>query len=100
MRKVILSAVAVAALAAGTVQQAEARYDRNGWLAGGVVAGALLGGALLAAPRPAYSAPPAYYPAAPYYVEPQPYYNCRIVQRRVWDPYIGQWIIREQEVCR
>ncbi len=104
MRKVILTAVAVAALAAGTVQQAEARYDRNGWLAGGVVAGALLGGALLAAPRaqaaPVYSAPPAYYPGTPYYAEPEPYYNCRLVQRRVWDPYMGQWIIRQHEVCR
>lgn len=26
-------------------------------------------------------------------------YWCEIVRRRVWDPYIGRWVIMEREVC-
>jgi hypothetical protein len=101
MRKVFLATALVATLGVASMPQAEARYDRNGWLIGGLAAGALLGGAMMAQPArpaPVYSAPPAYYPA-PVYVEPEPYYRCRVVNRRIWDPYLGSWVVQQREVC-
>ena len=46
MRKVLLATALVATLGVASMPQAEARYDRNGWLIGGLAAGALLGGAV------------------------------------------------------
>ena len=103
MRKVLLATALVASLGMAVMPQAEARYDRNGWLIGGLAAGALIGGAMMSQPSqaaPVYAAPPpAYYPA-PVYVEPEPYYRCRVVNRRVWDPYLGSWVIQQREMCR
>lgn len=74
------------------VQQAEARYYRNGWLAAGVVGGALVGGALLA---PRVYGQPVYGPGPVYVEEP----TCYRVRERVWDDYRGRWVRVTRRVC-
>ena len=100
MRKFLLATTLVATVGLAVMPQAEARYDRNGWLIGGLAAGALIGGAMMAQPAPVYAAPRPVYSPAPVYVEPEPYYRCHVVNRRVWDPYLGSWVMHQREVCR
>ena len=67
MRKITIALGLVSALVVGMANPAEARYNRNGYMWGGLAAGALVGGLLLSQPSqaaPMYAAP-----------QPQPYYD-------------------------
>jgi hypothetical protein len=91
----IASAIAAAAMVAGSlVSPAPARAE-NGQIAagvvGGLIGGALLGGALAARPAPR---PPVYYAPEPVYVD-EPV--CRLVRERYWDGY--DWRFRRVQVC-
>ena len=95
MRKSIRAFVlAAATLAVVSTSFAPANATHKvGHVVGAFAAGALIGG-LLAQPRPVYGQP-VYVQPAPVYVQPV----CRWQNTRIWDPYIGAYVIRRQRVC-
>jgi hypothetical protein len=74
----------------------------------GVGVGTLLGLGIANATRPAYGAPvyaqprPVYVQPAPVYVQPQQVYvqpTCSWQKVQIWDPYLGHYVWRKQQVC-
>ena len=86
IRTFAIAAGSAAMLAAVAAPAPANATHKVGHVVGAFAAGALLGG-LLAQPRPVYG--------APVYVQPV----CRWQNTRIWDPYIGAYVIRRQRVC-
>ena len=83
MRKSLLATLMVAGLVAGMSSPAEARYNRNGYLWGGLAAGALVGGLLLSQPSQ----------AAPVYVSPPPQQYYEPYPRRYYGEYCRNAVV-------
>ena len=98
IKKVLASALVLAAVVGASTGVAEARYGRNGAFAAGaaagVIGGALLGGALS---QPSY-AEPVYVEPQPVYVEPEPV--CYWRKQRVPNSYDAGWHWERIQVCR
>lgn len=92
-------ATAVAAMALTSFQ---GQASAGGKEAGAFLGGLLLGGAL-GAQRPVYAQPaPVYVQPRPVYVQPQPVYvqpRCTWQNVQVYDPYVGAYVYRRQQVC-
>ncbi|MFZ1814426.1 MAG: hypothetical protein WBO55_19605 [Rhizobiaceae bacterium] len=82
---------------AGAILAAAAMPAAAGNNAGAAFLGGLIVGGVLSANQP-----PIYAPAPVYQVAPQPVYQpqCWYKNRQVQDPYTGQWVWRQVQVCR
>lgn len=90
----LAATAAVAMMLAVSVPGTAEATHKIGHLAAGVGIGLLLGGALA---NPGYAAPaPVYVQPAPIYVQPSCYWQ----KQRMWDPYVGAYVMRSVQVCQ
>jgi hypothetical protein len=97
--KFLASALTCAAIVFATMSPSPAHA--GGKEAAAFLGGLFVGGAVASAARPAYGAP-VYVQPAPVYVQPQPVYVqpvCTWQRVKIWDPYVGHYIWRRQQVC-
>jgi hypothetical protein len=101
--KIALTALAVAVFA-GSLASAPAPANAGGKDAAAFLGGLFVGGAVASAARPTYSYDYGYpvVQQQPVYVQPQPVYVqpvCRWQKVQIWDPYVGHYVWRKQQVC-
>jgi hypothetical protein len=96
-----IALIAGLAFVAGSVLSSAPAQAGGRDVAIGVGVGTLLGLGIANATRPAYGTP-VYVQPAPVYVQPQPVYvqpRCSWQRVQIWDPYLGHYVWRKQQVC-